>query len=79
MKLNCAGNSIGDKCTYTCIPGYTLVGANERECRANGQWSHSLPYCKGIMCIKVCTPILLLEMMFSYVYDGGYREKLAIS
>ena len=23
------------------------MGTNERECKNNGQWSHSLPHCEG--------------------------------
>ena len=51
MKLNCNFNGgslvVGSKCTYSCDPGYTLIGAHERECRSDSQWSHDSPYCQG--------------------------------
>lgn len=53
MKLMCNGNGVGNKCSYTCDQGYTLVGANERECRSDGQWSHALPFCQIITCPTV--------------------------
>ena len=31
--------------TYSCHSGFTLIGNNVRECRANGQWSSEEPYC----------------------------------
>lgn len=48
MTSSCSGDKVGDKCTFTCAQGYNLVGANERTCRNDGQWSHSLPHCQGI-------------------------------
>lgn len=51
MKLMCNGNGVGNKCSYTCDQGYTLVGANERECRSGGQWSHALPFCQSNACL----------------------------
>eukprot|EP00117_Sycon_ciliatum_P038686 scpid2705/ scgid1303/ Macrophage mannose receptor 1 len=36
--------------TYTCDPGYTLVGAVERHCRANQTWSGTTPTCRKTVC-----------------------------
>ena len=49
MKTICTAVSliIGSKCTYSCDPGYTLIGASERECRSDGYWSHTNPHCQG--------------------------------
>ena len=35
--------------TYTCDVGYTLQGSNSRTCQSNGQWSGSVPQCKGML------------------------------
>ena len=34
--------------TYTCDVGYTLQGSNSRTCQSSGQWSGSVPQCKGM-------------------------------
>ena len=33
---------------YTCDVGYTLQGSTSRTCQSNGQWSGSVPQCKGM-------------------------------
>ena len=33
---------------YTCDEGYTLQGSNSRTCQSDGQWSGSVPQCKGM-------------------------------
>lgn len=43
----CSGDRVGSKCAYSCPQGYTLIGPNERECKKDGQWSHSIPRCQG--------------------------------
>ena len=42
--------SYQSEATYTCTPGYTLVGDAIRECLINGRWSNADPVCqiKGI-------------------------------
>ncbi|XP_078700177.1 uncharacterized protein LOC144926966 [Branchiostoma floridae x Branchiostoma belcheri] len=38
-------NSYGDVVTFTCRPGYGLVGASSLFCRSSGTWSGPLPIC----------------------------------
>ena len=45
-----AGTSFGQTATYSCDPGYNLVGNNTRICHATGVWSGSAPTCQGICC-----------------------------
>ena len=33
---------------YTCDVGYTLQGSDSRTCQSSGQWSGSVPQCKGM-------------------------------
>ncbi len=40
--------------TYTCNPGYTLVGAVTRTCQANTMWSLSAPTCTGMPRVVKC-------------------------
>ncbi|XP_053397800.1 neurogenic locus notch homolog protein 1-like isoform X1 [Mercenaria mercenaria] len=47
------GLASGDTITYTCDDGYALVGAAERKCNSDSQWSGNEPTC-NIQC-----PVLL--------------------
>ena len=42
-----AGTSFGDVARYSCDVGYTLNGAAERTCQADGQWNGTEPTCEG--------------------------------
>ena len=39
--------TFGSIVNHTCNEGYELIGANERECLANGSWSAPLPSCQS--------------------------------
>jgi len=36
-----------NRVTYSCVEGYELIGRPYRVCQADGQWSGTLPECKG--------------------------------
>ena len=40
------GNSVGDTATYSCNPGFELVGAQTVTCQADGTWSDPPPTCQ---------------------------------
>ncbi|XP_055511020.1 C4b-binding protein-like [Leucoraja erinacea] len=42
----------GMTATYSCKPGYTLIGQAEVTCKADGQWSSSPPSCRAPGCGK---------------------------
>ena len=42
-----AGTSFGDVARYSCDAGYTLNGASERTCQADGRWNGTEPICEG--------------------------------
>ena len=44
-----AGTTFGQEASYTCNPGYNLVGGSSRTCQATGVWSGSAPNCQGML------------------------------
>ncbi len=36
---NCYNNLEGQTCSFSCNPGYLLIGSSSRSCNSNGQWS----------------------------------------
>ena len=36
----------GERITFDCLRGHTLVGNNAQECN-NGRWTNDIPSCKG--------------------------------
>ncbi|XP_013394148.1 sushi, von Willebrand factor type A, EGF and pentraxin domain-containing protein 1 [Lingula anatina] len=45
-----------DQVTFTCNPGYKLVGPRRRRCLASGEWSSSHPSCLQIKCPQLIAP-----------------------
>ena len=37
--------AVGTIITYTCSPGYVLVGASNRTCQENEAWTETAPKC----------------------------------
>ena len=48
------GNLVGDTATYTCDPGFELVGNATQTCLSDGTWSDIPPVC--IMCPNLVNP-----------------------
>ena len=44
-RVDMTGNTVGSTATYSCLPGYTLVGTSTRTCQTSGQWSGVAPVC----------------------------------
>eukprot|EP00058_Branchiostoma_floridae_P019749 XP_002605239.1 hypothetical protein BRAFLDRAFT_92287 [Branchiostoma floridae] len=43
-------NSYGHQATFTCNPGYKLVGTSSRTCQSDGTWSGGSPTCTAVRC-----------------------------
>jgi len=49
---NIAGTTFGQTATYSCDPGYNLVGNTQRICHATGVWSGNVPTCQGMLLLE---------------------------
>ncbi|XP_016076071.1 PREDICTED: complement receptor type 1 [Miniopterus natalensis] len=75
--------AIGQEVSYSCEPGYTLIGPNAIQCTSLGTWSQTTPKCEAKSCDtvpnqllngQVVTPSTLqLGAEVSFVCDEGYR------
>ncbi|XP_076036539.1 CUB and sushi domain-containing protein 3-like [Oratosquilla oratoria] len=45
-----SGRRSGDTATFTCTPGYRLIGAQTVSCMLGGQWSDVAPVCRFVDC-----------------------------
>ncbi|XP_078495092.1 complement receptor type 1 [Ciona intestinalis] len=80
-------NIVNSECTFTCEPGYELVGAEVLTCNddsdgdANGQWSDTEPFCRRMQCtlppdpmngFKVCSGGQFLGAHCEFSCNPGY-------
>lgn len=42
--------SYGNTCSFTCAPGYHLVGPSRLTCTSAAEWSERMPRCEAITC-----------------------------
>ena len=47
-----AGTTFKRAATYSCNPGYNLIGDSTRMCQATGVWSGSIPTCQRMLLMK---------------------------
>jgi len=41
--------SVGSQVTFSCEKGFQLTGVTKLTCMESGEWSHSIPYCEGVV------------------------------
>lgn len=77
------GSRVGQKAEYSCNEGFMLVGVNQRECQANGEWNRDEPVCvlpcpdledpqNGLVSQNGSVP----GSMATYRCDEGFRPKV---
>ena len=49
--------AFGFVANYSCIDRNTLIGQDQRECMANGQWSGTEPMCQRMLLWLYCFPV----------------------
>ncbi|KAF7203063.1 E-selectin [Nothobranchius furzeri] len=42
--------SYGQTCSFSCVPGYRLVGTSIVTCTSTAEWSEQIPHCEAIAC-----------------------------
>lgn len=70
-RTNGSEFNLNDVVNFTCNRGYMLSGSARAQCRLNGQWSSTLPVCKGHQLSYTTSPetqIFLLIHLFCFIY-----------
>ncbi|XP_072033451.1 uncharacterized protein [Amphiura filiformis] len=49
-NVACNGYHSGGSCTFSCLPGYTLVGRARLTCQGTQEWNGDVPQCNKIQC-----------------------------
>ncbi|XP_066264351.1 uncharacterized protein [Branchiostoma lanceolatum] len=65
-------NSYRDVATFTCDPGYKMVGTSSLTCQSDGTWSGRAPTCKAVKCLTL-TPPVNGHMRRYRIRQGGMR------
>ncbi|XP_069551167.1 E-selectin-like [Brachyistius frenatus] len=42
--------SFGNTCSFSCAPGYRLMGPSRVTCTSTAEWSEQMPHCEAITC-----------------------------
>ena len=69
------GTTFGQTATYSCNPGYTLVGDITRTCQATGQWSGDAPICQCMLCC-VCDCMCMYKVQSSNYFCPSVKLQL---
>jgi len=56
MSCSTSDHAIGTTCTFSCMPGYDLVGAVSSTCLATGLYDQMAPTCAMIVCDALTSP-----------------------
>ena len=51
-QVSHTATTLGKTATYTCNPGYNLLGDSFRVCQATGVWSGITPICQRMLFLK---------------------------
>ncbi len=49
-----SGTTFMMNATYTCNPGYAIVGSNTRTCGVNRNWAPDAPICERTFKVYLC-------------------------
>ncbi|XP_066283044.1 sushi, von Willebrand factor type A, EGF and pentraxin domain-containing protein 1-like [Branchiostoma lanceolatum] len=49
-------NLVGDTVTFSCDPGFEIVGSTDRLCQSDGTWSGTQPRCRRVRCPVLSAP-----------------------
>ena len=66
-----AGNSVGNTATYSCDPGFELVGVQTVTCQADRTWSDPPPTCEPI---GMKSPLYCRMIIMAVLYSRQHRS-----
>ena len=69
------GTTLGQTATYSCNPGYNLVGGGTRTCQDTGVWSGSAPTCQGTL-LPPCMHVFMCTNIWSICKHNGGSHSL---
>ena len=52
-QVSTGRTTFGQTATYSCDPGYNLMGSTQHTCQATGVWSGSVPTCQGMLLLEL--------------------------
>lgn len=56
-RISCSNrDKHNSKCSYSCDSGYELIGSDETDCQADGDWSYPSPKCVKVSCGPLVAP-----------------------
>ena len=73
VRIKVHGRKVGNKATFSCPPGYTVVGTEELICLETGQWSSGMPSCQGI------EYNMLPTMLRFFYYDHSFLVSIPVT
>ncbi len=67
-RVSASSTAVGSTATYSCNPGYSLVGASTRSCESQGSaWSGNTPSCQGpyhMLCFGVSSCVVWYTLFY---------------
>lgn len=65
-RMNCSGLVTTATCSFSCDPGYDLLGSHSRTCLPSSTWSGNLTLCKGS-----CYDVFPVRIAYLFLLTNG--------
>ena len=75
--MNCSGLVTDTSCSFSCDPGYDLVGSQFRTCLPFSRWSGNLTFCKG-NCYYLFIELSADRHLRSFYYPSNWNHHIRV-